>query len=1087
MNRKIIPSTPVGRQVKYLKSHLNFNLRLYLLFCLIFFAPVNFFPQVRDLNFDFISTDKGLSQNTIHCILQDRQGFMWFGTEDGLDRYDGYNFTVFKNDPRDPNSIPDNFIWTIYEDHEGTIWVGTNNGGLCKFNRDKQNFTIYKNDPNNSSSLSNNNIRTIYEDRSGVIWVGTNNEGLCKFNRDKQNFTIYKNDTNNSSSLSNNNVRTIIQDSQGYLWIGTEGGGLNKLDIKTGKFFHYNHTDGDPYSISNDDIISLCLGNNGVILVGTLTGLNKYNAGKNNFTKIVENKAVLSNHSNSMINSITEDRSGKIWVGTGGGIFQLDHSEERFVNIDQPSLNFNNNNILSLLEDRTGIIWIGTAERGIAKYDLERMRFMQFKHDPSNPNSLSYNTIRSFYQDNSGVFWIGTLGGGLNKYDEVTKKFTHYFHQPGDKFSLSDNSVSSIFRDNRGVLWVGTWRGGLNKMIGSGKSSAVKFIHYFHNNNPNSLSSNIIQSIFEDRSGRLWIGTEVGLDLYDKKNNKFITFVNDPNNPNSLSNNQVQSCIYQDRNGFLWVGTWGGLNRITEPQNPNDYSPRQLAGYKFTLYQNLYNDSFSLSDNRVISICEDKQGNLWIGTYGGGLNKLPVDQQNLPAGKAKFIRYSTKDGLPSNIIYGILEDDNGNLWLSTDNGLSKFDPAKQIFRNYNESDGLQSNQFFWGAALKSKNGELFFGGINGFNAFYPSSLKDNPYIPPVVITDFNIFNKPVPIEQNGSPLKKYIAETDKITLSYSQNVFSFEFAALDYTSPNKNQYAYMMEGFDKGWVNSGNRHFVTYTNLDPGEYTFYVRGSNNDGVWNTSGASIKIIILPPFWRTWWFILSSFLAGSMVIIFLISYRVRHLLNIERFRTKLAADLHDNIGSSLTEISIISEVISRKLDLSNRLESSKAASDVLKSLNMISDKSRNLIDSMSDIVWLVNPKRDSLYDLILRLRDTYTELSSYKSISFKSENLKSLEKVSLSMEHRQHLYLIFKEGINNCITHSGCSEISLNAYLRGKRLEMILRDNGNGFDLEELPTGNGLSNIKDRAKKIGGVLNIYSKNGEGTTLQFIGNIS
>ncbi len=1060
---------------------LTFHLLLNTLFVLIVFFPrENIKAQSRDLNFDFISTDRGLSQNTIHGILQDNEGFMWFATEDGLDRYDGYNFTVFKNDPGDPKSIPDNFIWTVIEDHNGIIWVGTNNGGLCRFNRGRQNFTIYKNNPSDPTSLSDNNVTCLYEDREGNLWVGTNSEGLCRFNRAKQNFTVYKNDPKNPFSISSNNIRAVIEDRNGYLWIGTEGGGLNKFDVRTGKFYHYNHSPNDPNSLSNDEVLSLCEDKNGNLWAGTLIGLNKFNPQKNSFSKILDNKAMLNNHSFSMINSIMEDKTGKIWVGTGGGVFLLNSSERNLIDKRYiPDFSIVNNNIISLFEDRTGIVWIGTAERGIAKYDRERMRFMQYKHDPSDPFSLSYNTIRSFYQDNSGTLWIGTLGGGLNRLDISTNKFIHFIHDPENNFSLSDNSVSAIYRDRQGFLWVGTWRGGLNKMISSGKNSSARFIRYMHDpNDTNTLSSNIVQAILEDNSGRLWIGTESGLDLFDKQNNRFVHFVNDPNNPNSISNNQVQSCIYQDRNGSLWVGTWGGLNKITLPKNPNDYSG---PDYKFALYQHLYNDSLSLSDNRIISIYEDKNGNLWIGTYGGGLNKLPADQQSLSPDKARFIHYSAKDGLASNIIYGILEDENKNLWLSTDDGLSKFNPSKQSFRNYYESDGLQGNQFFWGAAWKSKNGELFFGGTNGFNAFYPSRLKDNPFVPPVVITGFYIFNKPVSINDKNSPLKTAITYTKEITLSYSQNVFSFDFAALDYTAPGKNQYAYMMEGFDKGWVRSGNRNFITYTNLDPGKYTFMVRGSNNDGVWNTNGASIKIIILPPFWRTWWFILSSVFAGIIVIIFLISYRVKHLLNIERFRTKLAADLHDNIGSSLTEISIISEVISRKLEPVNN------SGDVIRNLKMISDKSRNLIDNMSDIVWLVNPKRDSLYDLILRLRDTYTELSSYKSISFKSENLKSLEKVSLSMEHRQHLYLIFKEGINNCIRHSGCSEISLDAFVRGKRLEMILRDNGDGFDFENLPNGNGLSNIKNRAKRIGGSLKISSKIGEGTTLHFIGNIS
>ncbi len=1065
----------------YLRKKHIIHSRLMFLFLIIILLQMKITAQVSDLNFDFISADKGLSQNTIHCILQDKYGFMWFATEDGLDRYNGYGFTTFKNDPMERKSVSDNFIWTVYEDHEGTIWVGTNNGGLCKFNRDEQNFTIYKNDPNNSSSLSNDNVRAIYEDHEGTIWVGTNNEGLCRFNRARQNFTIYKNDPSNPSSLSNNNVMAIVGDGEGNLWIGTEGGGLDKFNRKTGKFIHYNYSKSNSHSINNDEVMTLYKDRTGGIWVGTISGLCKYNPRRNDFTRISENNTELSNHNYNTINSIIEDKSGKIWVGTGGGILLLNKNEDKYNDADISSLNFSNidNNVLSLYEDRTGIVWIGTAERGIAKYDRERMRFLRFEHDPTNPNSLSYNTIRSFYQDTSGILWVGTLGGGLNKLSLSTNKFEHFVNQPGNKNSLSDNSISSIYRDSKGVLWVGTWRGGLNKMIGSGNPTNAKFIRYGHDpGNPNSLSSNTVQAILEDHSGRLWVGTESGLDLYNKKSNGFVHFDNDPKDPNSLSNNQVQSCIYADNKGYLWVGTWGGLNKILLPKNPNDYSP---DSFKFSLYQHLSQNSLSLSNDRVISICQDRKGNIWIGTYGGGLNMLPANQQDIDNTKAKFIHYSIKDGLASDIIYGILEDDNGNLWLSTDNGLSKFNPSKKTFRNYYESDGLQGNQFFWGACWKSKGGELFFGGTNGFNAFYPEKLKDNPNIPPIVITDFNIFNKPVPINKNNSPLKEYISDTKKIVLSYYQNVFSFDFAALDYTAPNKNQYAYMMEGFDKGWVKSGNRHFVTYTNLDPGEYTFRVRGSNNDGVWNTEGASIKIVILPPFWRTWWFIFSSFLALGSLIIFLISYRVRHLLNIERFRTKLAADLHDNIGSSLTEISIISEVISRKLKPAN------ADGDVLKSLKTISEKSRSLIDNMSDIVWLVNPKRDSLYDLILRLRDTYTELSSYKSISFKSENLKSLEKVTLSMEHRQHLYLIFKEGINNCITHSGCTEISLDAYVRGRRLEMILKDNGNGFNVTELTSGNGLDNLKNRAKKIGGILNIYSNKNEGTTLQFIGNIS
>ena len=599
--------------------------------------------------------------------------------------------------------------------------------------------------------------------------------------------------------------------------------------------------------------------------------------------------------------------------------------------------------------------------------------------------------------------------------------------------------------------------------------------YYYDSSKAGSLSNNIIQDIYEDHEGRLWIGSGAGLNLFERSRGTFKSFINNPNDPYSISNNLIQSCILEDKFGHLWIGTWDGLNKLIISKDPS----HKKYHFKFYRFGRIPGNEFSLSDNRVISIHSDTEGNLWIGTYGGGLNELTADQLNLPPDSpVRFNRFSVKDGLPSSIIYGILEDKLGNLWLSTDNGLSKFNPLKLTFRNYYESDGLQGNQFFWGAYCSGLNGELFFGGTNGLNAFNPSQLKENTHVPPIVFTDFRIFNEPVTVDGKNSPLKESISSVKEITLSYSQNVFSIEYAALDFTSPSKNNYSYKMEGFDQNWVAAGNRRFVTYTNLDPGEYTFMVKGSNNDGIWNNRGASLKFIILPPFWRTWWFIiLTSVFAGGIVLL-IIYVRVKHLLDIERFRTKLAADLHDNIGSGLTEISILSEVISQKLNAVD--------ANVKNSLQKISENSRNLIDSMSDIVWLVNPNRDSLYDLILRLRDTYSELSSYASISFRSENLKSLEKVSLSMEHRQHLYLIFKEGINNCITHSGCTEISLDAFVKGRRLEMILKDNGNGFNVDAGYAGNGLGNMKRRARLMGGEINLYSKTGEGTTLYFTGNI-
>jgi len=1059
-------------------SESSLPITTFVLSFLILFNSFLFAQQSR-INFSHLLSQNGLSQNTIHCVLQDKKGFIWIATEDGLDRYDGYNFKVYKNNSLDSTSISDNFIWTLFEDKDGFLWVGTNSGGLCKFDSETEKFTTYRHDPGNPNSLNLNNVRTIFEDSDRNLWVGTEG-GLNKLNKKTNVFTHYYNDPNDPNSLSNNVVLSIFEDRSGDLWIGSDGG-LDMYDKQNDKFINYSKIPGDKNSLSNNVVLSIYEDIQGYLWIGTLNGANRFDKKRKKFTRFLANPVEGKIAINNTINSIIEDKTDLLWIGTGDGFYQL-HSEKNTNNGKPPALTksdiLNHNNILYIYEDNAGIIWIGTAEDGVVKYDRERIKFRHYKHDPFDPNSLSHNTVRSIYQDNNDVLWVGTLGGGLNRFDPSRKQFFYYKNDPDDKFSLSDNSISAIYKDDYGYLWVGTWSGGLNRSVRPHKTSEnfkFKFINFKNDPSQNrSISSSIIQSIFEDSDKNLWIGTGVGLDLYNRGKNNFISFQNIPGDPQSLSSNQVQSCIIEDKNGNLWIGTWEGLSKISSDLRKN--ALKKPGSVKFVNYRTIDNDNFSLSDDRVISAYEDEEGNMWFGTYGGGINKLTPDQQN--SSKPRFINYTTADGLASNIIYGIEGDGNNNLWLSTDNGLSLLNYETDKIQNYDASDGLQGNQFYWGASFKGRGGELFFGGTNGFNAFFPGELKVNNHIPPIVITDFQIFNKPVKISGDNSPLKKSISYTKKIELSYSQNVFSFEFAALDFAAPGKNLYAYKMEGFDNNWINSGKRRFVTYTNLDPGDYIFRVKGSNNDGIWNNEGTSITLTILPPLWRRWWFILSVSLLLIGLVVYIVAFRIRNLLAIERFRTKIAADLHDNIGSSLTEISILSEVISHKIK-------SEDAS-VIKSLKLISNNSRNLIDGMSDIVWLVNPKRDSLYDLILRLRDTYAELSTYTDISFKSENIKELEKVSLSMEHRQHLFLIFKEAINNSITHSNCSEITLEASVKGKRLEMTVRDNGAGFEIKKMEKGNGLNNMKERAKSIGGELEIITGPDTGTTIKFIGNI-
>jgi len=821
---------------------------------LILSIPANAYAQENPIRFDRLSTDQGLVG--VNCILQDRQGFMWFGTQEGLNKYDGYSFTLYSHDRTAPDSLSDSFILSIYEDQSGTLWIGTKNGGLNTFDRVTEQFTHYTNALNDPHSLSNNEVSAISEDQSGILWIGTKGGGLNKLERKTGQFTHYTNAPNDPHSLSNNEVSAIFEDQSGMLWIGTKGGGLNKFDRETGQFTHYTHDPSEPNSLSHNEVSAIYQGKTGGFWIGTNGGgLNKFDRETGKFTHYTHDPNNPNSLSIDNISAISEDQSGVLWIGsgtwdasyTGRGIDRFDQAIEKFIHYSNNPTDLNslsNNNVLSIYTDKVGAIWIGTWLRGVNRFDPAKDKFERYTLNSDNPNGLHGNAVWAFYEDQSGALWVGTGGGGLNRLDRKTGNFTHYKHKPNDPSSLSSDSVYSIYKDCSGRFWVGG-DGGLNLF----ERSREKFTHYVHDpNDANSLSDNTVTLINEDSSGTFWIGTfNGGLNKFEPKTGKFKHYVHNPNDANSLSYDVIQA-IYEDRSGTLWIGTYGG--------GLNQFDP---ITEKFTHYVNNPNDLNSLSNDRVIQIYEDLSGILWIGTQGGGLDKFDRRTQ-------QFSHYTEKEGLPSNLIGGLLADDEGNLWMSTFKGISKFNPKTETFRNYDVSDGLQSNNFDSLSHHKSKSGELFFGGYNGFNAFYPKNVKDNPHIPPIVLTNFKKFNESVKLD-------KVISEIKEIKLPYKDNFFSFEFAALDYTNPGKNQYAYKLEGFDKDWINSGTRRYASYTNLNGGEYTFRVKGSNNDGVWNEEGTSIKIIITPPPWKTWWAYSLYVIALAAAVVGFIQLRTR----------------------------------------------------------------------------------------------------------------------------------------------------------------------------------------------------------------------
>jgi signal transduction histidine kinase/CheY-like chemotaxis protein/streptogramin lyase len=676
-----------------------------------------------------------------------------------------------------------------------------------------------------------------------MLWVGTEDGGLSRFDRDVRQFFHYQHNPNNPNSLNHNDVRAVYIDSKGMLWIGTWGGGLNQFDPNTDRFASYQHDPNDPTSLGDNLVRTVYEDQFGVLWVGTESGgLGRFNRETHQFTNYLPDPSNPRSLSDKGVISIYETRAGELWIGTrGGGLNRFDRNNQHFIHY-QP---IDGNNVWSLYEDHSGILWVGTSEGGVNKSLPNTKNFIHYHNIPDNPTSLSGNDVWSIFQDHDGVLWIGVWDHGLNRFDRQAGTFTHYKPDPENPFSLSQQDVIEIIEDHEGMMWIGTAEGGLNRF----DRQTGRFTHYVHDpNDPQSLPHNFVYSIYEDRQHTLWIGSYFGKSLsrFDRETETFANFTHDPENSQSISDYPVRS-LFEDSKGNFWVTTaGGGLSRFDRRTE------------RFTHYTHDPTNPQSISHNSTTVVYEDLAGNLWIATWGGGLNKFDRKTET-------FKPYREQDGLPSDSVMGILEDEKGNLWLSTFRGLCQFSPKEETFKNYAPKEGVQSNEFNSTVAFKSSDGQMFFGGINGFNAFYPQEIQDNPYVPPVILTDFQIFNSSVSIGDD-SILNKSIGEVNEITLSYQESVFTFEFAALDYTLPEKNRYRYKLEGFEQEWNEvDSTRRFATYTNLDPGKYVFRVIGSNNDGVWNEKGASIQITVTPPWWETTWFRASMLVLAIALLI------------------------------------------------------------------------------------------------------------------------------------------------------------------------------------------------------------------------------
>lgn len=820
------------KETPLLPPHWRKYLIFILLLCLLSLSqPAPSLADSPTFRFEHISLEQGLSHGTVFSIVQDHTGFMWFGTPSGLNKYDGYNITIFRNDPQKPNSLSNDNAGNLYIDRAGIIWIGTWGGGLARLDPPTGQISAYRNDPANPASLSSDRVQTIYEDRAGMLWVGTAGGGLNKLDRQTGQFTVYRNNPANPASLSNDRIWSIVEDNAGQLWVATSEG-LNRFDPQTQTFTRYLNNPADSTSLSNNLIRTLYVDKAGTLWIGNEAGLDKFDPHTDSFSHYQNNPTNPTSLSDTIVNAMLEDSAGNFWVGTrSGGLNLFDRQQgtfTRYLNNPSDPTSLSYNDIRSIYEDRSGVLWLSTRGGGVNKFSPISGQFIHLANNPDNPNSLNNNDVRAIYEDKDKNLWIGTKGGGLNKFNPQTGFFTSYQNNPDNANSLSNNDIYAIYQDRAGFLWLGTSGGGLNKF-----DPQTQAVTRYQNNpdDPTSLSFNDINIIYEDRSGILWIGTKGGgLNKFDPRTETFTAYKNDPADPTSLGGNDVYA-ILEDSQSTFWVCTYGGgLNQFD-----------RVSG-KFIRYQYDSTDTTSLSNNDVYAIHEDQAGTLWIGTANGGLNKFEPET-------GQFVRYGPEQGLASLVVYGILEDSQGNLWLSTSKGISKFNPRSQTFINYDAGDGLGNVVFNENAYYQSPAGEMFFGGINGLVRFDPAMIKDNPHPPAVVLTEFNILNREISLNQPIEQLKE-------VNLSYRDIVFSFEYTALDYTNTTKNQYAYKLEGFDQDWIKAGTRRFGTYTNLDAGVYTLRIKGSNNSGVWNEAGTSLKIIVTPPFWETWWFRLAT---------------------------------------------------------------------------------------------------------------------------------------------------------------------------------------------------------------------------------------
>jgi ligand-binding sensor domain-containing protein/signal transduction histidine kinase len=1017
----------------------------------------------QDLHVTRVNTEEGLSEGVVQYEAQDDQGFMWFGTLDGLNRYDGYEFKIRKH--------------------------GLPHAELC-----------------------GNTITSLVKDRSGKLWIGVD-QCLDRFDPITENLTEYQHDPKTATSLGGA-VYSIAEDHEGTIWLGTHNG-LDRLDPNTGTFTHFRHQENDPHSLDargpSNDIKFVMVDNADTLWVETSAGINWFDPKTATATRFPQ----LLNQDAYQVQYVFQDRSGRLWIhsreGSGIGTFNPKTGEfvrYKFVTHDPGTPTAER--VTAMVEDEQGALWLGTQGSGLLKLDNNAGKLIRYRHDPADPHSLADNFVLCLYEDREGNIWAG--GGGTNHFSAIPTGFRSYQKRPGAKNSLHDNFVLSVFKDSHDVLWVGN-----DGVLNSIDSSTGEFMFYRHRDGDSaSISEGTVLSTVEDSAGTLWFASyRAGLNSFDRKTGRFRAYRHQPGNPNSPSSDFIMR-LELDPSGRIWVASDHALDEFDPRSKRFAHYPEinnvlsaglvtslvrdhrgvlwfgtNQAGVvrfdplsrRYDVYRNQPDNPATLSSDRVNALLVDSGGTLWVGTQMG-LDRFDARGEQYQA-------YTEQDGLPSSAVEALLEDRQGNLWLGTDKGLAKFNPKTKSVRTYYASDGLAGNEFnYWGAAFADEQGQMFFPGVNGLTFFYPDKIRDNTYLPPVVLTDFRLFGTPVEVGHN-SPLQKAIAATQALTLSHSQNVFSLAFSSLSYEYPERNLYRYKLGPLEQQWnLTNSSRRFATYTTLAPGNYDFRVQGSNNHGVWNETGASVRIRVLPPWWAAWWFRMSASLACVTLLWALYQLRLGQLarqfnMRLEERvgeRARIARDLHDTLLQSFHGVMLHFQT---GINLLPECPGEPRTAQARKTLeNAMHQAKQAIVEGREAIQGLRTFAIESNH-LALDMRTLGEELATGANPTAFQVHVEGTPR-DLHPILRDEVYRITGEAIRNAFLHADAKQIEVEIHYDNRRLRVRVRDNGKGMAPKLVSDGKreghfGLRGMRERAKLIDGKLTVWSALHLGTEVE------